>query len=183
MKKSYISCFLSIALVACQSSQTTKSNMPDTVKPRLALNAIPADFKFSLFISGGGDKNGAIDSWTLDTNGIMSVHTSIRKAVGKYQSLKALAGLDSVDMDTLRMLIWKGKLQTLDSTDITQQCAGDEHFLMRIVPLSTEMPVTLSFDACATDYNLLIGQQRRYFKKFMDWWGRMRVKYRPSQPE
>ena len=183
MKKSYIICFLSLALAACQSNQTSKSNLADSVKPMLAQNAIPADFKFSLFISGSGGERGAIDSWTLDTNGIMAVHASVRKTAGKYQRLRALAGLDSIDMDTLRMLIWKGKLHTLDSTDLTQQCAGDEHFLMRIVPLSTERPVTLSFDACAADFNLLIGQQRQYFKKFMDWWGRMRVKYRPAQEE
>jgi hypothetical protein len=180
MKKSYIICILSIALAACQSSQTSKSSLVDSTRSKLAT---PVDFKFSFFITGLGDSHGMVDSWTLDTNGIMVVHATRRLSNGKYQKLNALAGLDSIDMDTLRMLILNGKLLTLDSTDLTQQCAGDEHFMMRIVPLSTERPVTLSFDACAADYNLLTGQQRRYFKKFMDWWGRMRVKYRPVKEE
>jgi hypothetical protein len=86
-------------------------------------------------------------------------------------------------MDTLQMLIWKGNLLSLDQTDLTQQCGGNEHFLMRLVPLAAAKPVTLSFDACAAYFNLLTGVQRRYFPKFMEWWGRMRAKYRPVQPE
>jgi hypothetical protein len=181
MEKSYIICFLALVLVSCQSGQTTKSSLSDSSVSKAAQNAIPADFKFSLFISGDGTKDGMADSWTLDTNGMMTVNASVLASPGKYKSLRGMAGLDQRDMDTLRMLIWKGKLLSLDSADLTQQCGGDELIRLRIVPLSVAPPVTLSFDACASDFNLLTGQQRIYFRKFMDWWGRMRAKYRPVQ--
>jgi hypothetical protein len=84
-------------------------------------------------------------------------------------------------MDTLRMLIHTGKLYAIDSVNLNQQCAGDEHYILKVLPYAPLPNLSASFDACAADYNLLLEPQRRYFRMFIDWWERMRVKYRPNK--
>jgi hypothetical protein len=187
MKFRYAILFFSIVLASCASKQaekSTPSHAPASVTPQ---NPLPKDFKFSFFISGSGDESVTdtgtkpFDVWTLDTNGYMNVRTS-RRTEKTFQNLNAMAQLDPPDMDSLRLLIRNGKLYALDSSDLTQQCMSDEHYIVKIVPLLAIKPVSLSFDACATDYNLLLAPQRQYFRKFIEWWERMRVKYRPEQP-
>ena len=178
-----------LVLASCASRQAEKSAIPHTIaaiaRPE---NALPKHFKFSLFISGSGDQTVTdtgtkpFDSWTIDTMGMVNVRTSRRTGGDQFKNLNAMAQLDPPDMDTLRMLLRNGNLFALDSLDLTQQCAGDEHYFLKIAPLFPMKPVNLSFDACATDYNLLLQPQRKYFQKFIDWWERMRVKYRPIQP-
>ncbi|HET6399916.1 MAG TPA: hypothetical protein VFH95_00805 [Candidatus Kapabacteria bacterium] len=189
MKFKYTILLFAVAFASCAARQVEKSTVPHAVAATATPeNSLPKNFKFSLFISANGDEEvtdtGTIpsDSWTLDTSGSVNVRTSRRTAGQNFQNLNALAQLDLPDMDSLRSLIRIGKLYALDSSDLTQQCAGDEHYIVRIVPLLTIKPVSLSFDACAADYNLLLQPQRRYFRRFMDWWERMRVKYRPVQP-
>ena len=189
MKFKYTLLLLAVAFASCATRQAEKSAAlhPAAVVAR-PKNPLPTDFKFSLFISASGDEEvtdtGTIpfDAWTLDTTGNMNVRTSHRTTGLNFQNVNALAQLDSPDLDSLRLLIRDGKLYALDSMDLTQQCAGDEHFIVRIIPLLAMKPVNLSFDACAADYNLLLQPQRRYFRKFIDWWERMRIKYRPIQP-
>ena len=140
--------------------------------------------KFSFHISGSGltDKGKALDSWTMDTNHMMGVHTTERGSDGKFHTINALAELEPKDFDTLYNLILNGKLYALDSSDLTQQCAGDELYQLDIVPLASIKPVRLQFSACDTDYNLLLQPQRKYFSMLIEWFERMRVKYRPAQP-
>ncbi|MFI5202715.1 MAG: hypothetical protein ACHQNE_10040 [Candidatus Kapaibacterium sp.] len=189
MKFKYTILLLAVAFASCATRQAEKSTPSHAVAATApSENPLPKNFKFSFFISASGDESvtdtGTIpfDTWTLDTTGSMNVRTSRRTSGLNFQNLNALAQLDPPDMDSLRSLIRMGKLYALDSSDLTQQCMGDEHFIVRIVPLLTMKPVSLSFDACAADYNLLLQPQRRYFRKFIDWWERMRVKYRPVQP-
>ncbi len=176
--------FFTIALASCQSKQATKSSVDTTLAAkREPANVLPANFKFSLYIAATGLNAKPIDSWTLDTTGTITIHTSRQTSHGKYQDLNAIAALDPPDADSLRMLIRMGKLYAIDSNDLNQQCAGDEHYILKIVPLAATPVLEVSFDACAADYNLLLEPQRRYFRKFIDWWERMRVKYRPVQAE
>ncbi len=175
---------LSVVLVSCQSKQAEKSNVNSTIASKVSeklVNGLPANFKFSLFISGTGNDTKPPDSWTIDTGGIIAIHTSYRISHAKSQDISAMAALDARDMDTIRQLIRNGKLFAIDSNNLTQQCAGDEHYLLRLVPLAATQSLSASFDACAADYNLLLEPQRQYFRKFIDWWERMRVKYRPNQ--
>jgi hypothetical protein len=178
--------FITAFLVSCQSKQAEKSVADSTKAANMnpqPKNALPVNFKFSLYISGTGQNNKPPDAWTIDTAGIMNIHTSRRMAQGKYQDQNAMAGLDPRDMDSLRMFIRIGKLYTIDSSDLNQQCAGDEHYILRIVPFAATSSLSASFDACAADYNLLLEPQRRYFRIFIDWWERMRTKYRPNVVE
>jgi hypothetical protein len=168
---------LTVVLASCQSKQAAKSGADTTHA------ATPAIFKFSMYISGGGLHDKPLDSWTIDTNGTISIHTTQRVAQGKYDDLNAMASLDPKDIDSLRMLIRTGKLYAIDSADLNQQCAGDEHYILKILPYAALPNLSASFDACAADYNLLLEPQRRYFRMFIDWWERMRVKYRPNKLE
>ena len=115
----------------------------------------------------------------MDTTGTTTIHTSRRVSQANYQEQSALAVLDPPDMDSLRMFIQTGRLYAIDSSNLNQQCAGDEHYVLKIIPLAALPNLSASFDACAADYNLLLEPQRRYFHAFIDWWERMRVKYRP----
>jgi hypothetical protein len=178
--------FLLLLLVSCQSKQVAKSgsdNGQAAIAKSQPTNALPVNFKFSLYISAAGLNDKPLDSWTIDTNGTIAIHTSRRISRGKYQDQNAVATLDPQDLDSLRMLIRMGKLYSIDSNNLNQQCAGDEHYIVEIVPLAALPNLSVSFDACAADYNLLIEPQRRYFRLFIDWWERMRVKYRPNKLE
>ena len=178
--------FFTLLLAACQSKQIEKSSIDTAHFPSTMIdsgNPLPVNFKFSLYISAIGGKNKQPDSWTIDTSGTIAVHTSPQTSQGKYKDLTAMASLDPVDLDSLRMLIRNGKLFAIDSSDLNQQCAGDEHYTLKIVPHAATASLSVGFDACAADYNLLLEPQRRYFRKFIDWWERMRVKYRPNQSE
>ncbi|MHB8392249.1 MAG: hypothetical protein ACYDBH_22170 [Acidobacteriaceae bacterium] len=175
-------------LASCESKRVTKSAEQHPA-PAAPQNPLPVNFKFSLFLSGSGDEllsdtgTKPFDSWTMDTSGEMNVRVSRRTQGTHFDNLNAMATLDPPDMDTLRLLIRNGHLFQLDSADLTQQCMNNEHYTLRLAVLSaTFPPVSLSFDACATDYNLLLEPQRQYFKRFMDWWERMRIKYRPGTP-
>jgi hypothetical protein len=185
MKIKIIVLFITVLLVSCQSKQASKSVAESTqaTGKSQGANSLPANFKFSMYISATGMNNMPPDAWTIDTVGIINVHTSQRMSQGKFQDQNAMAGLEPRDMDSLRMLIRMGKLYAIDSSDLNQQCAGDEHFILRIVPLASLPSLSASFDACAADYNLLLEPQRRYFRAFIDWWDRMRVKYRPNSLE
>ncbi len=119
----------------------------------------------------------------MDTTGTTTIRTSQQVSRGNYAEQSALAVLDPPDMDSLRMFIQTGKLYTIDSSNLNQQCAGDEHYILKIIPLAALPNLSASFDACAADYNLLLEPQRHYFRAFLDWWERMRVKYRPVKLE
>jgi hypothetical protein len=175
--------FISVVLVSCQSKQAAKSVVDTSHISALPTNSAPINFKFSLYISGSGPNDKPLDSWTIDTTGTVSIHTSRRVSRSNYQDQDAMAALDPQDIDTLRMLIRMGKLYSIDSNNLNQQCAGDEHYILKIVPLVALPNLSASFDACAADYNLLLEPQRRYFRAFLDWWERMRVKYRPVKLE
>src|SRR5665213_669194 len=184
MKFLYVILLFILPLASCANTQAEKSMLSHPVASIAPQDPLSKDFKFSFFISGSGDEEvmdtgtKPFDSWTLDTAGYMNVRASRRTDGQNFQNLNAMAQLDRPDMDSLRLLIRDGKLYALDSSDLTQQCMGNEHYVVRIVPLLAMKPVGLSFDACAADYNLLLQPQRRYFRKFIGWWERMRVKYR-----
>ncbi len=173
-----------VFLASCQSNSTLKGSSSAVVaKAALASDVTTPDFKFSFFASGSGLNYKPFDSFTMDTTGMMTVHTSRKVAPGKFDELHALAQLDAPDFDTLKMLISKGKLYEIDSTDLTQVCPEDEMYHIAIVPLVGHQPIRLAFYTCAGDYNLLLQPQRKYFRLLLDWWERMRVKYRPTEPE
>ncbi len=179
---------LPLLLASCESKTVTKSTEKPAT-PAAPENPLPANFKFSLFLSATGNEilsdtgTTPFDSWTMDTNGAMDVRVARRTSGTNFDNLNGLATLDPGDLDSLRLFIRQGRLYQLDSTDLTQQCMNNEHYVIRLAVLSAKFPpVSLSFDACAADYNLLLQPQRRYFKEFLDWWQRMRVKYRPGAP-
>jgi hypothetical protein len=173
----------SVLSVGCSSSQPTKTTASDTVKASKPSEPDYSGYKFSFFISASGSPTKAMDSWTMDTNGMMSVHTAHKTAKGDYRNIDALAQLDPPDYDTLRMMVIRGKLSEIDPKDLTEQCPGDELYKLGIVPLHQGTPLGINFSACAGDYNLLLNPQRKYFRMLLDWWERMRVKYRPVQAE
>ncbi len=181
MQKSFFRVFFLLLFVSCAAPKEG-GNVSKPVAPP-PQNGLPPHFKFSFFISATGLPDKPADSWTMDTTGMIDIRTAVRDSRQNYQNLNAMAALDPPDMDTLRMLIREGKLYAIDSLDVTQQCAGDEHYFVKIVPLTARLSAAnLSFDACAGDYNLLLQPQRLYFRDFLDWWERMRVKYRPVMP-
>ena len=187
MKFRYAILLFVITLGSCESHHAEKSAVSVTTITAKPQNQLENNFKFSFFISASGTEEldtgtTPFDSWTLDTSGSMNVRTSRRTSGRNFQNLNAMAQLDAPDIDSLRQLIRLGKLYAIDSSDLTQQCPGGEHYFVKIVPLLAIQSASLSFDACAVDYNLLLEPQRRYFRRLIDWWQRMRVKYRPVEP-
>jgi hypothetical protein len=172
---------LCTGLTSCSSKNATTNVTTTPVAP---IEKAPFE-KFSFRISGSGitSQGKPYDSWIMDTNHMMGVHTQKRGSNGKFRNINGLAELDAPDYDSLRQLILKGKLYTIDSSDLTQVCADDELYQLDIVPLAAIKPVRLAFGTCSKDYNLLLEPQRAYFAKLLDWFEQKRVKYRPDQPE
>ncbi|HEY3873925.1 MAG TPA: hypothetical protein VGM92_00480 [Candidatus Kapabacteria bacterium] len=121
------------------------------------------------------------DTWTMDTTGTMVVETFVTQN-GKKHEVHGIATLDPQDMDSLRTMIRFGKLYTIDSADLNEQCGSAEYYAIRLVPLAPVSALSATLDSCAADYNLLLEPQRAYFRRFIDWWERMRLKYRPMDP-
>ena len=113
----------------------------------------------------------------------MTVLVTRRRPDGNFRTLRAMAEMEAKDMDTLRRMIEHGKLAALDSTDLTQNCAESEMYRLIILPLDATTHSSVTFSGCAADYNLLLEPQKRYFRLLMDWWERMRTKYRPNETE
>ena len=118
----------------------------------------------------------------MDTTGLMTVKAVTPDSPGHWSTVNALAQLDQPDYDSLSTMIQKGRLWAIDSTDIDQQCAGDELYNIMIVPTNDTVHLHTTFQSCAQDYNLLLEPQRTQFKRLVQWFERMRVKYRPIQP-
>ncbi len=165
-------------IISCASKPPVKISEP-VGKPAFS----PAPFKFSFRISGSGLGTKPYDMFLMDTNHAMGVHTTKRGANGKFRTINALAMLEPNDFDTLQQLIMKGNLYALDSVDITQVCPEGELYQLDIIPLAAMDPVRIKFSECAVDYNLLLQPQRTYFRKLIEWFERMRTKYRPNQPD
>jgi hypothetical protein len=179
-----VTLFVLISSAILFGACASKPAITETPKPAPALVPAAAFEKFSFRISASGIPSKAIpyDSWVMDTNQMMGVHTSNRDAKGQFQTVNAIAQLDPPDYDTLRMFIMSGHLYEIDSSDVTSVCPESELFQIDIVPLAAIKPVRLAFSECAKDYNLLLQPQRRYFSMLLEWFGRMRTKYRPVQP-
>ena len=174
---------LLVCIGSCQSKVAEQRTAVTAAAPAVHPVDQAATFKFSLHISGSGMGQKPYDSFTIDTSGSMTVKVSRRLASGKYQDLNALAQLEPPDYDTLRRMILHGRLFEMDSSDVTQICPESELYHLEIVPLAGKQFSKVSFSGCAADYNLLLEPQRKYFRLLMDWWERMRPKYRPSLPE
>jgi hypothetical protein len=172
-----------LVLCAAIGASCSSSHKATTVEPAKTDSVkVTVPFRFSFYISGSGGGSKPQDSWTIDTAGMMAVKTLIPTSPGNWNTVNALAELDPPDRDSLVGMIRTGKLWTIDSADIDQQCAGDEIFAIVIAPLSESRQFHATFQSCAQDYNLLLEPQRTQFKRLMSWFERMRVKYRPSQP-
>ena len=177
--------------ISCSSKIATKTSSDYSLRSASVSQGLSSEtpapstppFKFSFRISGSGLGPKPYDSFLMDTNHQMGVHTAKRGADGKFRPINALAALDPQDFDTLQQMIVKGKLFLIDSNDVTEVCPEDELYQVDIVPLAATKPVRLAFSTCATDYNLLLQPERTYFRKLIEWFERMRVKYRPVQPE
>lgn len=170
--------FVSVILGCSTSRQTTTSAASS--KDSEASHLSP--FVFSFFLSGSGGGTKPQDSWTLDTAGMMVVKALTPTSPGNWNTVNAMAELDPPDRDSLVHFIRTGKLWDVDSVDIDQQCAGDELYAIIIAVANQPHQLHATFHSCAQDYNLLLEPQRAQFKGLMQWWERMRVKYRPLQP-
>jgi hypothetical protein len=175
-----------VVLSGCNStSSTLKPTTPDSLTAATTGKTADTPFHFSFFFSGSGGGNKPQDSFKMDTNGLMAIKTVAKSSKGTWRTINALAMLEPPDMDTLIQMIRKGNLTTIDPMDIGQLCTPDELYVLDIIPTPSTSPHSLvaQFNGCAADYNLLLGDQRVYFRKIVDWFERMRVKYRPEQPE
>jgi hypothetical protein len=178
-------CFILLllgAIVGCSTTRTattTDHGRPDTAR---SASPKPARFVFSFYLSGSGGGEKPQDSWTIDTAGLMSIKAVTMDKPGHWNSINGMAFLDVADRDTLVSILQKGKLWLIDSTDINEQCAGDELYNIIIAVPDQPKHLHATFQECAADYNLLLEPQRAEFKHLIEWFARMRVKYRPAAP-
>lgn len=171
---------LSFGMLSCSSEKSEKSNTELSKPTPKPTDPLAGNFKLSLYISANATTVKPADSWVMDTTGTIIINTSGRPGRSTLLSQNAVATLDPPDMDSLRLLIRNGKLYGIDSADLTEKCGSAEYYTIRIVPLAPVPYLSVTMDSCAADYNLLLEPQRKYFRQFIDWWERMRVKYRPN---
>jgi hypothetical protein len=179
----HLSVFVFIVSLSFLAACASKPVQKETPKAVPVPDAPFEKFSFRISASGIPSKDLPYDMWVMDTNRSMGVHTAKRMKDGKYKPINALAVIDPPDYDSLRDMIVKGKLYEIDSTDVTEVCPEAELYQLDIVPLAAMKPVRIAFSGCAKEYNLLVQPQREYLARLLDWFDRMRKKYRPDQPD
>lgn len=120
----------------------------------------------------------------LDSSGQMTYITRARISGEEFSALTGMAFLEDQDYTKLESIVNRGRLTSIDSSDLGIKCPQGQGEFMSLVLRTTAMTktVNLTFDECATDYNLLLEPQRTAFAELIDWFRAARNKYRPYKP-
>lgn len=95
-----------------------------------------------------------------------------------------MALLEQQDYDSLFAIVMRGRLTSIDSSDLGVKCPSGQGEIMQLVLKRSDEPraLNLFFDECAAEYNLLLEPSRSAFSDLVRWFIRIRDKYRPYEP-
>lgn len=171
-------CLLMMFVGCAAPQQQTTTVTKDTV-------AVAAPQKYITFgFSASGIGNRPSDAMRLDSSKQMTYITRSRVSGEDFKEVTGMAFLEEQDYFRLYSIVERGNLTAMDSTDVGIKCSQGAGEMMTLSLKSSDRSraVTLIFDECASEYNLLLEPQRTAFKDLVAWFNSMRPKYRPYKP-
>lgn len=166
--------------IGCAAPQQQTSTTADDITP-----VITAPKKYITFgFSSSGLGNRPSDAFRLDSTKQMTYTTRSRVSGEDFKEVTGMAFLEEQDYFRFYSIVERGNLTAMDSSDVGVKCPHGSGEMMTLSLKASDRPraVTLIFDECATEYNLLLEPQRTAFHDLVNWFQSMRPKYRPYRP-
>jgi hypothetical protein len=172
---------ISFALFSCGGSKSVSSHDSLAVA-RVPVQA-PQTFKYRFYFYSLGSLTRPHDEIWIDTNGQMTFDTQQHMHDGSWKSPRGMAYLEPRDEDSLLTFIRQDALFSIDEADVTPQCPDGDQYKIRVYRSDLKKQVSFNTNTCASEFNLLVGQQRKLFPGFIAYIERLRVRYRPLYTE
>lgn len=153
----------------------------DTTVRKPAAN--PLDIKYSMYYRVlSSDKNQA-DEIFVDTTGEMRFNTHQQMKSGTWKTPAGFAYIEPADGDTLFYFVRKTSFFDIDPSDVLPECPDGDVLFFSIYRSDIKKEIKLKTNTCATDFNLLTGEQRKLFPMFIQFIQRLANRYRPRFPD
>ena len=165
-----------LILLSCGQSAKTQSEVKYESKAITPI--IPVGYEI-YFLASRTSINPP-DEITLDSNGQMVVISQQLMQDGTWKKPKGLAKLEPEDKAVLDSIISEDILYTISEEDVLPPCSGGADYIIKIDRKDRNRIFSLKANTCAIDENTLSGRQRAVFRKLIELFESMRVKYRPQ---
>jgi hypothetical protein len=147
--------------------------------PKVTIPQPIHSYKYKLHLNASGSRTTSHDDINIDTNGQMIFDTQQLMKDGTWQSPHGMAFLDPRDADTLLSFIKIDALFSIDESDVSTSCPNGDRYLLQITRTDPPKKLSITTNTCSSEYNLLVGEQRKIYPAFLAYMGRLRRKYRP----
>jgi hypothetical protein len=181
MTRILIACFACLFSIGCASSKQQEES--SAVKQDTA-KALTPERIYTFGYTASGIGNIPSDGIRLDSSRQMTIVTRTRLSSDKFHEVTGIAYLEDPEFNRLIEIMERGKLTKTDPSDVGVKCSQGAGELITLVLRASDEPraVTLNFDDCATEFNLLLEPQRTAFAELVQWFRDVRAKYRPADP-
>ncbi len=142
-----------------------------------------SDFQYTFYFKVVSSLNTPDDEIMIDTNSQMRFGTHQEMANGQWRTPTGFAYLEAKDEDSLITFIKRNSLFAIEQGDVEPQCPKGDILHLMIYRRDLHKTLKLQTNPCVYDFNLLTGEQRKYFPQFIKFLQRIRDIYRPAIPE
>ena len=167
--------FSGLVLLSCGQSAKTQTEVNNEAKPLLPV--IPA--KYEIYFIASRTPTNPPDEITIDSNGQMVTLSQQLMADGKWKTPKGLARLEPEDKIVLDSLVFNDLLYSIMLEDVIPPCPNGSTYVIKIERKDRKEVFSLETNACAITENTLSATQRPVFRRLIQLFESMRVKYRP----
>jgi len=165
-------------ICSCSGGKTTASSN-EKANEKMVVQQVQPPFKYRFVFGSLGSLTKHHDNIWIDTTGQMIFDTEQKFKDGKWKSPRGIAFLEPKDEDTLRSFIKQDALFSIEQSDVQPQCPNGDQYILRIFRSDLNKELVLTTNTCASEYNLLSGQQRKVFPALLGFIDRIRERYRP----
>ena len=123
------------------------------------------------------------DEIMIDTNTQMRFGTHQEMKGGVWRTPTGFSFLEPKDEDSLITFIKRNSLFEIDQNDVQPPCPQGDILYVMIYRKDLNKIVKINTNTCVYDFNLLTGEQRKYFPQFIKFLQRIRDVYRPALPD
>ncbi|MDP4219352.1 MAG: hypothetical protein Q8916_02010 [Bacteroidota bacterium] len=171
------------SLILCNSVNSCssgKSGISDTGKNSVQNSkAVSAPMTYRFHFGASGTATKPHEEFWIDSTGKMTFDTRQHMKNGTWKTPRGLSYIEPRDEDTLLYYIKQDALFDIDESDVSPQCPEGESFALRIARSDLKKELAIITNTCASEFNLLTGQQRKIFPPFLAFLNRLRDRYRP----
>lgn len=182
MKRRLLLYFLPFLIAFFAACSGVRTNLTSQEKKTAAKDTLTEekDFAYSFYFLGSATLSMPADEITIDTSGQMYFVSQQRLPAGNWTKPRGLAFLEQNDLDTLLSIIKDSTFFYISNDDVSAQCAEGSEISFQLYRMDIHKGLKIKTNTCAADYNLLTGNERKLFKKFMYFMQNIRERYRPK---